>query len=442
MAIQWIKTNHKGLRYHEHETRKHGKQRDRYYSIYFKVDKKLHTYGVGWMSEGIPDAILKEEPELGFQDYCLKLLRQYKGNVKTGTGPKSPKEQRKIAEEKREQAEQERIETEKGNVTFGTFMTETYLPQSKRDKKAKTHEVEEILYKRHLAETIGDIPFAEISAFHIERVKKNMADKGLSDRTIQYVLQLTRHAFNTARSLGIYAGDNPTKAVKWPKLDNMKLRYLSIDEAEKLLKALEVKSKSLHDLALLSLHAGLRFGEIAALSWSCWNREAGTLAILNAKTGSRTAYLTTPAKAMLKARHAKLTERAGKDPEARHKGKPDEPIFPKRSGKEGTMEQSSKVFTDTVRELGFNEGITDRKQKVTFHTLRHTFATHLYEGTHDLYLTQRSLGHATGTMTARYAKMSESRLREGAAALEKAFATNGTNQAGQDQDEKVVNFSK
>lgn len=107
------------------------------------------------------------------------------------------------------------------------------------------------------------------------------------------------------------------------------------------------------------------------------------------------------------------------------------------------MAQASKVFADTVKELKLNEGVSDRKQRVTFHTLRHSFATHLYESTHDLYLTQRSLGHATGTMTARYAKMSESRLREGAAALEKAFAANGTKQTEQDQQTvQVVNFTK
>lgn len=168
------------------------------------------------------------------------------------------------------------------------------------------------------------------------------------------------------------------------KLDNMKLRYLSIDEAEKLLAALAAKSQNLHDIALLSLHCGLRFGEIAVLRWSCVNWEAGTMAVLNAKTGSRTAYLTAPAKAML---------------ESRKSGKPNELIFPKRSGKDGSMAQASKVFADTVKELGLNESITDRKQKVTFYTLRHTMATHLYESTHDLYLTQRSLGHATSTMT-------------------------------------------
>jgi len=90
--------------------------------------------------------------------------------------------------------------------------------------------------------------------------------------------------------------------------------------------------------------------------------------------------------------------------------------------------------------LLLNEGITDRKQKVTFHTLRHSFATHLYKSTHDLYLTQKSLGPATGTMTARYAKMSENRLREGAAALQKVFTANDTKH--KDQAGQVVNFTK
>jgi len=98
-------------------------------------------------------------------------------------------------------------------------------------------------------------------------------------------------------------------SVKWPKPDNMKLRYLSIDEAEKLLAKLAANSQSLHDAALLSLHCGLRFGEIAALPWSCANLEAGTLAILNAKTGSGTAYLTDRAKAMLESRKENIKSR-------------------------------------------------------------------------------------------------------------------------------------
>ena len=52
-------------------------------------------------------------------------------------------------------------------------------------------------------------------------------------------------------------------------------------------------------------------------------------------------------------------------------------------------------------------------------------------------MTQRSLGHATGEMTRRYAKMSENRLREGAEAIEKALAV-----GSKEKPEQVVNFMK
>jgi len=418
MAIKWIKTAHRGLRYYEHPSRRHGKRKDRYYAIRFKVDGVEHNYGVGWWSDGIPEEIFKHDPNMGFEEYALSQLKFYKANIKAGSGAKSPKEKRKQAKQKeaQEQAEQERLAKE--NISFGRFMKDIYLPQCQRDKKHKTYVGEEGLYRLHLEGTIGDLPFNKISAFHLERIKKDMADRGLSGRTIQYALQLTRQVFHTARNLGVYSGDSPTRNVRWPKLDNMKLRYLSAEEAEQLLEALATRSMTLHDMALLSLHCGLRFGEIAKLQWSCVNWELGTLAILNAKAGSRIAYMTERAKKMLRQRGP---------------GTPDEFIFKKRSGTESPMAQASKVFRDVVNLLKLNDGIIDRKQLITFHSLRHTYATHLYQSTHDLYLTQRSLGHATGEMTKRYAKMSENRLREGAEAVEKALTINRTeqNQSGQ-----------
>lgn len=406
MPIEWIKTPHKGLRYYHHPSRRHGKKKDRYYSIRFKVDGRDFDYGIGWWSDGVPEEARKIDPNMGFEEYALSQLRLYRANVKAGSGPKSPKEKRKVAEEQsaEEKAKQERLEKE--NITFGHFMTKTYLPQCQRDKKNKTYINEEGLYRLHLEKAIGDLPFSKISAFHLERIKKDMTDHKLSGRTIQYALQLVRQAFHTARKLGVHAGESPTRNVRWPKLDNMKLRYLSAEEAEGLLSALSERSKTLHDMALLSLHCGLRFGEIASLKWSCVNLETKTLTILNAKAGSRIAYLTDRAKEMLK---------------QREQGKPDDFVFRKRSGKKGPMEQASKVFNDVVDSLKLNEGVTDIKQRITFHSLRHSYATHLYESTHDLYLTQRSLGHASGEMTKRYAKMSENRLREGALAIERAL---------------------
>lgn len=416
-AIKWIKTAHKGLRFYEHPTRKHGRRLDRYYAIRFKVDGKDYGYGIGWWSEGVPAEVKKNDPDIGFEEYALTQMKLYKAAVKTGQGPKSPKERRKI-EKEREAAEQEQErQKERESVTFGEFFEETYLPQVQRDKKPHTAVNEEGIYRRNLSRIIGALPFPQISAIQMERIKKDMGDAGLSSRTVQYALQIVRQVFNVAKKRGVFTGESPTGKIKWPKIDNMKMRYLSTDEADRLLEALGKRSQTVHDMALLSLHTGLRFSEIANLRWSCVNWDAGTLAILNAKTGSRTAYLTDQATEMLRSR----------DP-----GEADELVFKKRSGRkqadgkqterEAPMVQASKIFADTVDSLGLNDGITDTKQKVTFHSLRHSYATHLYETTGDLYLVQKSIGHETSTMTQRYAKMTGSRLKEAAKLLGEALA--------------------
>lgn len=416
MTYKWNKTNYKGIRYRIHPTRKHGKQRDKYYVIRYQTDGERIEEGLGWLSDGWT------------LDKAVTELSKLRESAKKGDGPARLGQKRKIESKRKKADETARLEAEKENVTFGCFMTENYLPQCQRDKKEKTYINEEGLYRLHLAGTIGELPFRQISAFYIERIKQDMARSKLSARTIQYVLQLIRQVFHVARKLGVYEGESPTRNVRWPKLDNMKLRYLSAKEAERLLNALATKSKTLHDAALLSLHCGLRFGEIANLKWSCVNWDAGTLAILNAKAGSRIAYLTEPAKEMLKQRELDKNDKLKhSNSDEMKSGNTDELIFKKRSGKEGPMAQASKVFNDVVDTLKLNKGVTDAKQRITFHSLRHSYATHLYESTHDLYLTQRSLGHTTGEMTKRYAKMNEGRLREGAAAIEKALAAGGKN---------------
>ena len=424
MTIKWIKTAHTGLRYYEHQKRKFGIQKDRYYAIRFRVDKKLYSYGVGWLSEGIPETILKEEPELGFQDYCLKLLRAYKGNIKTGEGPKSPKEKRKIATEKEaaEKAEQERLEKEA--VTFKTFFDDTYLPQAKADKKEKSVTREEGLFSVWISPAIGHLPLKDIAPFHLEKLKKSMADKGQSPRSIEYALAVTRQTFNTAKRLGSFQGENPTAKVKFPKPDNGRMRFLTRAEADKLLEALKGKSDDVYDMALLSLNCGLRFGEIASLTWQDVDLTKGTLTIRDAKAGSRYAFLTEQAAAMLK---------------TRKQGKPAELVF---KGRKGEMSRISPTFFRAVDDLKLNEGITDTRLRVYFHTCRHSYASWMIEEGADLYTVQKLLGHKTNVMTQRYAHMSENRLRDATRALSLSQRPKQEEDAGQKEQEKVVNFSK
>ena len=59
-----------------------------------------------------------------------------------------------------------------------------------------------------------------------------------------------------------FSGDNPVKKVKIPKVDNKRLRFLTVDEAEALLIALKKESIETWEMALISLDTGLRASEI------------------------------------------------------------------------------------------------------------------------------------------------------------------------------------
>ena len=63
-----------------------------------------------------------------------------------------------------------------------------------------------------------------------------------------------------------YVGGSKSGAkVKLPALQNERQRFLTHEEADLLLRNLEEVSPLVHDMALLSLHCGLRFGEITNL---------------------------------------------------------------------------------------------------------------------------------------------------------------------------------
>jgi integrase len=216
-----------------------------------------------------------------------------------------------------------------------------------------------------------------------------MAQAEKSPRSIQYCLAVIRQVFNYAFKHGIFDGPNPVKKVKSPKVDNKRLRFLTREEAETLLDELKKESKEMWEMALLSLHCGLRASEIFRLTWIDLAIENGLITAKNSKgKKTRYSYMTDQIKEML--RNKKV-------------GKPNDLLYPAPGGNQ--RREIPRIYESVVRNLKFNEGVTDRRDKVVFHTLRHTYASWLVQQGVDLYVVKDRLGHSTMAMTERYSHL-------------------------------------
>jgi len=175
---------------------------------------------------------------------------------------------------------------------------------------------------------------------------------------------------------------------------------------------------------VLSLHTGLRVGEMVNLKWSHVDLDRGIISVMDPKGGEgRAAFTTDKVKAML---------------EAMKRQKPEDFVFGRKEGDHWKgLKAMPRVFFEVVAELGFNQGITDPRQKVVAHSLRHTFASWLVEAGVDLYTVKELMGHSVIAMTERYAHLSNGTLQNATKTLERAIERAGQGKAGQ-----VVNLEK
>ena len=143
----------------------------------------------------------------------------------------------------------------------------------------------------------------DIKPLTVERVKKNILDAGRSPRFLQYCLATLRQVWNMARRDGLVSEESPTKAVKIPKIENKRVRFLSPEEAGDLLAYLKRGNRTIHDMAFLSLFTGMRFGEVKSLKWGAVDLDRGLITIFDAKgSKTRTAFMTPEVREMLTGR--------------------------------------------------------------------------------------------------------------------------------------------
>lgn len=397
MSVKWISTKFKGVRYYEHPTRKHGVKFDRYFALRYQHDGKRKEEGLGWASAGWTEA------------KAFAKLTELQEAAKNHDGPKRLQEER-AANRQREEEETARKEAElRAQITVSQFYTDTYLPIARADKGERTVVVEHGLYTSWIEPALGNLPVNQVSPLDVERVKKQMNDAGRSPRTIQYTLAVIRQIFNKAVHAGFFEGVIPTSRVRAPSINNRRTRFLSREEAYRLLDELGNHSRQLRDIAAVSLHSGARAGEVLALQWQDVDLERSTLFLRDTKNGtSRTAYLLQDGVAMLRERLSQAVEAATYAPSSL--------VF---SGRNGIpIKEVSRTFDRVVEKLGFNEHVSDQRDKVVFHTLRHTYASWHAENGTSLAVIKELMGHKSLAMTERYSHLSPNAMREAVSRLD------------------------
>lgn len=225
-------------------------------------------------------------------------------------------------------------------------------------------------------------------------------------RRLSAIKQLYRFAFEEG-----LRSENPAIQISGPGQDKRLPKILSEDEVDRLLDAARASGRSPRDrlrntcLMELLYATGMRVTELVGLPISATRGDPRLLLIMGKGGKERMVPLSPPARVALT---AWLQDRDVQDEEARLKRKPvSRFLFPSR-GKSGYLTRHR--FYLLIKEFAVAAGVDP--DKVTPHTLRHAFATHLLANGADLRAIQTMLGHADIATTEIYTHVLEERLSE------------------------------
>jgi integrase/recombinase XerD len=197
------------------------------------------------------------------------------------------------------------------------------------------------------------------------------------------------------------AASDPTEGVVRPRLPRSLPRPLSIDDVERLLAAPKpTDPKGLRDRAVLETMygAGLRVSELVGLDVDDVDLEDGSVRVLGKGGKERDVPLGRYAREAIEAYLSRARPAAAT---ARTRSA----LFLNVRG--GRL--SRQACWNAIREHARVAGIDKR---VTPHSLRHSFATHLLDGGADVRVVQELLGHASIATTQVYTLVTREHLRE------------------------------
>ena len=232
---------------------------------------------------------------------------------------------------------------------------------------------------------------------------------GLSKATRARRLSSIRQLFRFANEEG-WRSDNPALRITGPGASKSLPKTLSQDEVGRLLDAARTKGRTegdrLRNCALVELlyATGMRVSELVGLPVAAVRGDPRMILVRGKGDKERMVPLSAPARAALA---AWLVQRDSDEAAARKAGKPAlKALFP-GPGVEGHLTRQH--FYLLIKEIAVLGGVDPAK--VTPHTLRHAFATHLLAGGADLRVIQTLLGHADVATTEIYTHVLDEQLK-------------------------------
>lgn len=253
----------------------------------------------------------------------------------------------------------------------------------------KTADKEIAVYNQHLKPKFGHRTLSSIRPLEFEDLAASLLQK-YSPRYVRRILGIARQIFNRAIKWEIHVGNNPVSPVDLPRMDDQRMRYLTIEEIHCLLEVLKPKPK-VYLMAYLSIFYGLRPSEIFNLKWSEVDLEEKHVILLDTKNRENRC-ISLDDESVFLFQNLKNSDPTGAGL-----------VFKNSHGER--YNKIPKVFKTAVRQLGLNHGVTHRRNRVVFYTLRHTYATYIKALGYSDSVLKDMMGHRSIQTTQRYAKM-------------------------------------
>jgi integrase len=278
-------------------------------------------------------------------------------------------------------------------ITFEQFAWEWFQTYVLANNKFSEQYAKRKTLTANLIPFFGALPLSAINSMHIERYKAKHVGSGISNKTINNRLAILAKCLRCAHEW--HGIEMPI--IKLLRCTPPKTDYLTPAECDLLLAR---ATAQLYEMIFLALRTGMRQGEIRGLQWSSIDWQSRSIAVRHSRY-DRTRTLVSPKSN--RERHIPLDLDLY------------EMLFRRR-------QTSGYVFTNLRRD---GEPFTSHRieedlsilccraqvRKITWHVLRHTFATHLTLRGVPLTVVKELLGHSTIVTTMRYSHVAPSVLR-------------------------------